>query len=155
MASSANVSKVRSADLHSPKMLQVARMSGLVKLRCSGGHLGERQLWAVNDGIETSIRVCRGHASGAGYVHLALRHAVQWRRKGSFHLATCTSRSFVKQCPNRPPATSIIHINQRFMPRSRGFFCVGKMHGATMVLRFECPEMIGGIVQLRNAVRSG
>ena len=36
----------RSADLHSPKMLQVARMSGLVKLRCSCGHLDERQQWA-------------------------------------------------------------------------------------------------------------
>ena len=39
----------RSADLHSSKMLQVARMSGLVKLRCSGGHLGERQQWAGRD----------------------------------------------------------------------------------------------------------
>jgi len=53
-ATSANTARAvsslsRSADLHSPKMLQVARMSGLVKLRCSGGHLGERQLWAEND----------------------------------------------------------------------------------------------------------
>ena len=37
---------VRSADLHPPKMLHDARMAGLVKLRRSTGHLGERQQWA-------------------------------------------------------------------------------------------------------------
>ena len=43
---SKNGSKVRTADLHHPKMLHVGRMAGLVKLRRSDGQPGERQQWA-------------------------------------------------------------------------------------------------------------
>jgi len=54
---------VRSAALHPPKMLHDARMAGLVKLRRSTGHLGERQVRAgcVLKG-DLSLQFCTGNS---------------------------------------------------------------------------------------------
>ncbi|WP_164658403.1 hypothetical protein [Tropicibacter sp. Alg240-R139] len=41
-----NGSSVRTPVIALMKVLRDERRSGLVKLRCSTGHLGERQLWA-------------------------------------------------------------------------------------------------------------